>query len=86
MYQRTANPFATYILTVIGVAVSSRKKRGGIGMNIAIGLVIVLVYIFAMKLMAVAAENVGFPTILAAWVPNVLFGFIALIMYRLAPK
>lgn len=86
MYQRTANPFATYILTVIGVAVSSRKKRGGIGLNIAIGLCIVLVYIFAMKIMAVAAENVGFPTILAAWVPNFIFGIIAIIMYKMAPK
>lgn len=86
LYQRTANPFATYILTVIGVAVSSRKKRGGIGMNIAIGLVIVLIYILAMQVLAVAAENVGFPTILAAWLPNALFGIVAVIMYRLAPK
>ncbi len=86
MYQRTANPFAAYILTVIGVAVSSRKKRGGIGLNIAIGLGIVLVYIFAMKIMAVAAENVGFPTFIAAWVPNFVFGIIAVVMYKMAPK
>ncbi len=86
LYQRTANPFATYVLTVIGVAVSSQKKRGGVGANIAIGLLIVLIYIFAMKIMAVAAENVGFPAVLAAWVPNMFFGIIAIIMYRLAPK
>jgi len=86
MYQRTANPFATYILTVIGIAVSSQKKRGGIGMNIAIGLVIVLFYIFAMKIMAVSAENVGVPSALAAWMPNILFALIALVMYRFAQK
>jgi len=86
MYQRTANPFATYILTIIGIAVSSQKKRGGIGINIAIGLMIVLVYIFAMKIMAVSAENVGFPAAIAAWIPNALFAIIAMIMYRFAQK
>lgn len=86
LYQRTANPFATYILTIIGIAVSSQKKRGGIGVNIAIGLVVVLIYIFAMKIMAVAAENVGFPAIIASWVPNVVFGIVALVMYRFAQK
>ncbi len=86
LYQRTANPFATYILTIIGIAVSSQKKRGGIGVNIAIGLVIVLIYIFAMKIMAVAAENVGFPAIIASWVPNIVFGVVALVMYRFAQK
>lgn len=86
LYQRTANPFATYILTIIGIAVSSQKKRGGIGVNIAIGLVVVLIYIFAMKIMAVAAENVGFPAIIAAWVPNFIFGIVAIVMYRFAQK
>lgn len=86
LHQRTANPFATYILTIIGIAVSSRKKRGGIGINIAIGLVIVLIYIFAMKVTAVAAENVGFPALIAAWVPNVLFSIVAIFMYRTAQK
>lgn len=86
LYQRTANPFATYVLTIIGIAVSSQKKRGGIGANIAIGLSIVLVYVFAMKIMAVAAENVGFPAIIASWVPNIIFGVIAAIMYRFAQK
>lgn len=86
MYQRTANPFATYVLTIIGIAVSSQKKRGGIGINIAIGLVVVLIYIFAMKIMAVAAENVGFPAVVASWVPNIIFGLAALVMYRFAQK
>ncbi len=86
LHQRTSNPFATYILTIIGITVSSRKKRGGIGINIAIGLMIVLIYIFAMKITAVAAENVGFPSVLAAWVPNMLFAIVAVFMYRTAQK
>lgn len=86
LHQRTANPFATYILTIIGIAVASKKKRGGVGMNIAIGLLIVLVFIFAMKITAVAAENVGFPAVIAAWVPNFLFSIVAVIMYKKAQK
>lgn len=86
MYQRTANPFATYILTIIGIAVSSQKKRGGIGVNIAIGLIIVLIYIFAMQIMSVAAQNVGFPAVVASWVPNIIFGIVAAIMYRFTQK
>jgi lipopolysaccharide export system permease protein len=86
LYQRTSYPFATYVLTLIGVSVSSRKKRGGIGVNIAIGLVFVFVYIFAMKVTTVAAIKVGFPPAAAVWIPNVLFGIIAYFLYRIAPK
>jgi lipopolysaccharide export system permease protein len=86
LYQRTSYPFATYVLTIIGVSVSSRKKRGGIGVNIALGLGIIFIYIFAMKITTVAAMNVGFPASIAVWVPNVIFGFIAYILYRFAQK
>ena len=86
LYQRTSYPFATYVLTLIGVAVSSRKKRGGIGINIAIGLGFVFVYIFAMKVTTVAAMNVGFPTILAVWVPNILFGAVGYLLYKKAQR
>lgn len=86
LHHRTSNPFATYILTIIGIAVSSQKKRGGIGVNIALGLSIVLIYVFAMKIMAVAAENVGFPALIASWIPNFVFGIVAIFMYRFAQK
>jgi lipopolysaccharide export system permease protein len=86
LYRRTSYPFATYVLTLIGVAVSSRKSRGGIGVNIAIGLGFVFIYIFAMKITTVAAINVGFPSLLAVWLPNFLFGIIGLYLYKIAPK
>lgn len=86
LHQRTSYPFAAYILTIIGVAVSSQKKRGGIGLNIAIGLGFVFIYIFAMKMTTVAAINVGFPTLLAVWIPNILFSIVAYVLYRLAQK
>lgn len=86
LYQRTSYPFATYVLTIIGVSVSSRKKRGGIGVNIALGLGIIFIYIFAMKVTTVAAMNIGFPAYLAVWVPNVLFGVVAYVLYKFAQK
>jgi lipopolysaccharide export system permease protein len=86
LYKRTSLPFATYVLTIIGVSVSCRKKRGGIGINIALGLAIVFIYIFAMQVATMAAIKVGFPTLLSVWVPNILFGATAYILYRYAPK
>lgn len=86
LYQRTSYPFAAYILTLIGVSVSSRKKRGGIGVNIALGLGIIFIYIFAMKVTTVAALKIGFPASIAVWVPNMIFGCIAYILYRFAQK
>lgn len=86
LYQRTSYPFATYILTIIGIAVSSRKKRGGVGINIAIGLGIIFVYIFAMKVTTVAAMNLGFSAAISVWIPNLLFGGVAYLLYRTAQR
>lgn len=86
LYQRTSYPFATYILTIIGIAVASKKKRGGVGMNIAIGLAIIFIYIFAMKVTTVAAINVGFSSSIAVWIPNVIFSGVAYVLYRNAMR
>lgn len=85
-YNRFAAPFAIYILTLIGVSVSSKKSRGGIGMNLAIGLSVCMLYIFSMKMTTVAALNVGFSPIFAAWTPNIIFAFVAYLLYKIAPK
>ena len=86
LYQRTSYPFAAYVLTIIGIAVASRKKRGGVGINIAIGLGIIFIYIFAMKVTTVAAMNLGFPASIAVWVPNFLFAGVAYILYKRAKR
>ena len=86
LYQRTSYPFATYILTLIGFSVSSQKRRGGVGMNVAIGLGFVFVYIFSMKIMAVSALNLGVPAKIAVWIPNTLFGVVAVVLYRRAQR
>ena len=86
LHQRTSYPFATYILTIIGVTVSSRKKRGGIGRNVALGLFFVFVYIFSMKMMTVSAVNLGVNVPLAVWIPNILFTLIALGLFYKSQK
>jgi lipopolysaccharide export system permease protein len=86
LHQRTSYPFAAYILTIMGVSVSSRKKRGGIGVNVAIGLIIVFIYIFSMKMLTVASMNVGLPAIISVWIPNIMFAFTAYILYRFSQK
>lgn len=85
-YQRTSYPFATYILTLIGVSVSSRKSRQGIGKHIAIGLFLVFIFIFMIRVADVAVTNVGVPASISVWIPNFLFGIIGILLYRRAPK
>ena len=85
-YQRTAFPFATFILTLIGVAVSSKKARGGIGMQLGTGLAISFGYILFMQFSAQFSIGGSLPPLLAVWLPNILFAGVALVLYRLAPK
>ncbi|MBK7382955.1 MAG: LptF/LptG family permease [Flavobacteriales bacterium] len=85
-HQRTSYPFATYVFTLIGVSIASRKVRGGTGLHLALGVMLVLIYVFTMKLTTVAATNAGLEPFLAVWAPNVLFGAIGIWIYRKAPK
>lgn len=85
-YKRFASPFAIFILTLIGVSVSSKKSRGGLGINIAIGLAFAMMYIFSMQMTTVAAMKVGFTPFLAVWLPNIIFGLVAILLYRISPK
>ena len=85
-HQRTSYPFATYVFTLIGVSIASRKVRGGTGLHLALGVLLVLLYVFAMKLTTVAATNAGLDPFIAVWIPNVLFGIVGIWIYRKAPK
>lgn len=81
LFERTSLPFAAYILTLIGIAVSSRKSREGVGKSLVLGLVISVSYIFFMKMMTVAATNVGLAPVIAVWVPNIIYSVIAVWLY-----
>jgi len=85
-YNRFAAPFAIYILTFIGVLVSSKRSRSGTGGKLALGIMLCVAYIFAMKMATVAALNVGFDPLVATWVPNIIFLIISLFLYRNVTK
>lgn len=85
-YNRDAIPFSVIILTIIGVALSSRKVRGGSGAHLATGIVISVVYILCSRLSVVFAMKGNFPPILAAWTPNIIFAGVAFYLYKRTPK
>ncbi|GAB4383113.1 MAG: LptF/LptG family permease [Salibacteraceae bacterium] len=85
-HSRNALPFSTYILTIIGVAMSSRKVRGGLGAHIAAGLALAVTYILAMKVSTVYATNAGLDPLIAVWIPNALYGVLGVVLYMRAPK
>jgi len=85
-HKRFSFPFSTFILTLIGVSVSSKKVKGGIGMQIGIGLLISFAYILFLQFSSQFAISGAFSPFVAAWIPNVLFFVIAIFLYRMAPK
>ena len=86
LYKRRATPFASFILTLIGVSLSSRKTRGGMGMYIGIGLLLSFVYILFLTVSQTFAINGDMNPLLAVWLPNIVFGIISVVLYRKAPK
>lgn len=85
-YNRIASPFATFILTLIGVSLASRKVRGGIGVHIGFGLAISFTYILFMQISTTFATNGNLSPIIATWVPNIVYGLLALYLLYKAPK
>ena len=85
-HRRFSFPFSAFILTLIGVSVSSKKVKGGIGMQLGIGLLISFSYIVFMQFSSQFAISGSFSPFIAVWIPNVLFAIIAVFIYRLAPK
>jgi lipopolysaccharide export system permease protein len=85
-HSRFANPFAVFILTLIGVSLSSRKVRGGIGMNIGLGLSLSFSYILFLQFASQFSLKGDLGPMLAMWIPNIIYTFIALVLYKMAPK
>ena len=84
--KRMAYPFSTFILTMIGVTLSTRKVRGGIGVHIGTGLTLSFAYILFMQFSSQFAISGELSPRLAAWIPNLIFIVISLYLYRVAPK
>lgn len=85
-YKRWALPIAAFILTIIAVAVSSVKRRGGMGLNLAFGIGVAFVYIFFDKVFGTMAEQSGFSPLLAVVIPNLIFGAFAVYMLMKAKR
>lgn len=85
-YKRVAYPFATFILTLIGVSLSSRKVRGGIGVQLGFGISLSFAFILFMQVSTTFANNGALPPIVAVWLPNTVFAIIAIYLLRKAPK
>ncbi len=81
-HRRTAQPFAGFILTIIGVCLASRKIRGGSGLHLALGIVISALYIMAMQMSTTFSTKAGLNPMVAVWIPNFIFGALALYLYR----
>jgi len=77
-YKRWSLPVSAFILTIIAVAVSSRKRRGGMGVNLALGITLAFVFIFFDKVFGTMAEQSTFSPLIAVWFPNFIFGILAI--------
>ena len=83
---RFALPFSAFILTIMGVALSSKKRRGGIGWNIGIGIALAFTYILFLRFSQMFVHTGTLPPSIALWLPNMLFTIIAAFLYKIAPK
>ncbi|MBO8478910.1 MAG: LptF/LptG family permease [Bacteroidetes bacterium] len=85
-HTRFALPFSAFILTVMGVSLSSKKRRGGIGWNIGIGIALSFSYILFLKFSEMFVHTDFLPPGIALWVPNILYAIISGFLYKIAPK
>jgi lipopolysaccharide export system permease protein len=85
-YRRDATPAAVILLTLIGAVVASRRVRGGSGVHLAIGFITAALFILTDRFSTIFSTKGNLPPMLAAWMPNIIFSFVALFFYKKAPK
>ena len=86
LYKKYSIPVSAFILTIIAVAVSAMKRRGGMGVNLAIGIAIAFSYVFFDKIFGTLAEKSSIPPFVAVWLPNALFAILAIYLLRNAKR
>ncbi len=86
LYRRTADPFTILIVTLIGMAVASRKVRGGLGLHLALGVALGAIFIFLARFSITIATNESLSAFVGVWLPNFLFGAIAFLLIMRAQK
>lgn len=85
-YKRFSMPLAVIIMTLIGVTLSSKKVRGGMGVNLGVGLGLSSLYILFITMSSTFSVSGTMPTLLAVWLPNILFLSVGVYLYQVAPK
>ncbi|WLD24972.1 LptF/LptG family permease [Flavobacterium dauae] len=85
-YKKYSVPVSAFILTIIAVAVSSMKRRGGMGVNLAMGIGLAFTYIFFDKIFGTLAEASSINPLFAVWFPNVIFGILAVYLLNNAKR
>jgi len=85
-YKKYSIPVSAFILTIIAVAVSSMKRRGGMGVNLAMGIGLAFTFIFFDKIFGTLAEKSSLPPLIAVWLPNITFGMLAIYLLRNARR
>ena len=85
-HKRMATPFSTFILTLIGVGLASRKIKGGLGFHLGLGLALSFSYILFMQISTVFAISGSAPIFISMWIPNILYSIIAFFVFRWAAK
>jgi lipopolysaccharide export system permease protein len=86
LHRRTATAFTVLLLTLIGAIIAGRKTRGGSGLHLAIGIVIAAIFIVSDKFSTTFSIKGNLPPVIAAWLPNIVFSFVAWLLYARAPK
>ncbi len=86
LYRKYSLPVTAFILTIIAVSVSSMKRRGGMGVNLAIGIVIAFTFVFFDKIFGTMAEKSSISPFVAVWFPNVVFGILAFYLLKNAKR
>jgi len=86
IHKRSSDPATVIILTLIGVSVASRKSRGGMGLNLAIGIVAGAIFVVLSRFSETFIHNLNFPASIGVWIPNLLFGLIAVYLLSKAQK
>jgi lipopolysaccharide export system permease protein len=85
-HKRIAGPFSTFILTIIGVSVASRKIKGGLGFHLGLGLLLSFSYLMFMQITTVFATSGLLAPWMAMWIPNIMYGGLAFYLYRRASR
>jgi lipopolysaccharide export system permease protein len=85
-YRRDATPVAVVLLTIMGAVVGSRKTRGGSGLHLAVGIISAAIFVVMDKFSLTFSTKSNLHPMLAAWLPNIIFSFVAIYLYRRAPK